>query len=216
MKTIAIVAGGPCSLVPNIKDYQDEVDYWIGVDKGTECIVKYQLPLYLAIGDFDSVNKETLVSMKKYAENVKRFPVAKDKTDLELALDHAIGMRPDKIYLFGATGGRLDHELANIQLLYKLQEMNIHAIMIDKQNMLCVYLPGSYQINQDQLYSIISFIPFDPVVGLTLSGFKYPLINGTVSFGSTRCVSNQLISGSGTFSFRTGILIVIKSRDVLK
>lgn len=216
MKKIAIVAGGPEEFIPNLKEYQHKVDIWIAADKGIECLIDQQLPIHLAIGDFDSATHKSIEKLQDCADRIEIFPVEKDETDLELAIDHAIQLKPAIIYLFGATGGRIDHELGNIQLLYKIQETNVKAIIIDKQNQLALYRPGTYQIERDEKDMSISFLPFGgEVEGLTLTGFYYPLQNGRISLGSTRCLSNHLISKIGTFSFRTGILIVVKSRDVL-
>ena len=45
--------------------------------------------------------------------------INKDLTDTELAFDIAIKQRPEQIVMFGVTGSRLDHTLANIHLLVK-------------------------------------------------------------------------------------------------
>ena len=58
------------------------------------------------------------------------------------------------------------------------------------------------------------YIPFSSEVnGLTLKDFYYPLENKTVQWGSTRCISNQLMKQEGTFSFTQGILIMIKTTE---
>jgi len=50
-------------------------------------------------------------------------------------------------------------------------------------------------------------------MGLTLEGFKYPLSNCHISLGSTLCISNELLSSSGTFSISEGIVMVVRSSD---
>lgn len=216
MRTIAIVAGGPKSFIPDLSSYRSEVDDWIGADQGVEQIINHQLPLNLAIGDFDSASAKAVAELKVYADKTKTFPIEKDKTDLELAIDYAIKLKPQRIYFFGVTGGRMDHQLANIQLLIRLVEQNIQATIIDLQNQLTLYKPGEYRIESSHYYPFISFLPFtEKVEAIALEGFYYPLTGEDIKWGSTLCLSNQLISKSGTFSFRTGILIVVKSRDVL-
>ena len=59
----------------------------------------------------------------------------------------------------------------------------------------------------------ISFVPLTLKLRSTLDGFKYPLKNRHISIGSTLCISNELISDNGTFSFSEGILLVIRSSD---
>lgn len=70
------------------------------------------------IGDFDSVNADTLDFFKKKndIEWTKLNPV-KDDTDTEAAIRLAIEKGAQSITLLGATGSRIDHVLANIELL---------------------------------------------------------------------------------------------------
>ena len=70
-------------------------------------------PIDLAIGDFDSVDPQRLAQAEAAGAVVERHPVAKDATDLELALDAAIALGPARILVLGGHGGRLDHLLAN-------------------------------------------------------------------------------------------------------
>ncbi|MFD2655275.1 thiamine diphosphokinase [Gracilibacillus thailandensis] len=210
---IGIVAGGPEKALASLLSYRDDIDIWIGADLGASYLLRKQLPIDIAIGDFDSLDKEEKLVIKKQANSFREFPPEKNETDLELAVEAALSYQPASIFLFGVTAGRLDHELANIQLLYRLLEKNVTAKIIDHKNILSIYKPGHYcvQANSSEL---ISFIPLTPTVeGLTLDGFYYPLDNYTVTWGSTRCISNQLIKEQGTFFFNDGILIMIKSTE---
>ncbi|WP_091483857.1 thiamine diphosphokinase [Gracilibacillus orientalis] len=210
---IGIVAGGPEKALASLISYQDDVDIWIGADLGASYLLRNQLPIDIAIGDFDSIDLEEKELIKQQANIFREFPVEKNETDLELAVEAALSYHPASIFLFGVTAGRLDHELANIQMLYRLIEKNVSAKIIDHKNILSIYKPGEYDV-QANSSELVSFIPLTPIVkGLTLHGFCYPLDNYTVTWGSTRCISNQLINEQGTFLFNDGILIMIKSTE---
>ena len=71
----------------------------------------------MVIGDFDSVTAEALAAATTAGATIERHPVAKDQTDLELALDRALELTPARIVVVGGHGGRLDHFLANALLL---------------------------------------------------------------------------------------------------
>ncbi|MGM8211797.1 thiamine diphosphokinase [Virgibacillus sp. W0430] len=214
MIRVGIVANGPNGLVPDIVTYKDKIDVWIGADGGAWTLIKNGIQVDYAIGDFDSITKKEKESIKKSVKTFALFPTEKDKTDLELAIDKAVELTSEKVYIFGATGGRLDHELINIQLLYSLAERNIKAVIVDKFNELELTFPGTHTVYNEGDFPTISFVPFSPTVeGLTLTGFYYPLNNKTISWGSTRCISNKLNAKSGTFYYEAGILLVIKSRD---
>ncbi|MRH42215.1 thiamine diphosphokinase [Aquibacillus halophilus] len=216
MSTIAIVAGGPTNNIPILQSYNAEINTWIGADKGAMTLLNQKITPDIAIGDFDSITESELKLVKQESHHFEIFPIEKDETDLELAVKKALELKPTKIYLFGVTGGRLDHGMASIQLLYKLIEEKVSGIIIDGSNQMELKAPGVYHIYDDPIYSNISFLPFSQkVIGISLEGFYYSLSNTTINWGSTLCISNKLLLEKGTFSFREGILLVIKSRDVL-
>ncbi len=134
---------------------------------------------------------------------------------MELALDWSTSKEPSSIKIFGATGGRLDHFLANAFMLVKYQKPRSYPIeMIDKQNDIAIFFPGQYQIKQDKDKKYISFISLSHEINcLSLTGFKYPLVDQNVAFTSSLCISNELIQKTGTFSFEKGILMMVRSND---
>ncbi|MFC4404622.1 thiamine diphosphokinase [Gracilibacillus xinjiangensis] len=214
---IGIVAGGPEKSLADLSTYNDIIDIWVGADKGSAYITKHQLSLDIAIGDFDSVSNKEIVNIRKQAKRFKQYPVEKDETDLELAVRTALSYKPEMVYFFGVTGGRLDHELVNIQLLYQLLKKDVKAVIVDNSNQLSLHMPGEHKVMKDSDREYISFLPFTHhVEGLTLEGFYYPLSNKTIEWGTTLCVSNQIINDIGTFSFHDGILILIKSIEPFK
>lgn len=216
MKTVGIVGNGPAHLLPDLQYYKDKIDIWIGADRGAYILAKHNIPIEYAVGDFDSITDSEKAIIKKHTKYMEQYPSEKDETDIEIALNKSFGLNPDHIYLFGVTGGRLDHELINIQLLYLIKNKGINGYVVDNSNLLEIVFPGKYTISLNQQYPYTSFIPFSKIVeGINLSGFYYPLKNTNLSWGSTRCVSNKLLSKSGTFSFEKGILLLVKSCDTI-
>ncbi|SET81188.1 thiamine diphosphokinase [Oceanobacillus limi] len=215
MMTIGIVGNGPTNIVPDLSLYMNQVDYWIGADRGALTILNQHMKLDCAIGDFDSLEEQEKISVQQRAEQFTEYPEEKDETDVEIALQKAIELNPAKIVLFAVTGGRMDHTLANIQLLLAIKNRKIDAAIIDQQNCIELFLPGTYRIDNDEHYPNLSFIPVtQQVKGLTLKNFYYPLTDETIYFGSTRSISNKLLLNYGTFSHEEGILLLIKSRDL--
>ena len=212
--TIGIVGNGPEEALPDLTFYESTVDLWIGADRGALHIVRSGLKIHDAVGDFDSVTREEMKLIQDKVRNFSKLPSEKDETDLELALYKAFQLQPETILLFGVTAGRKDHELINIQLLYRILEKRITGKIIDRQNQLALTKPGTHTLKKDPDYPYVSFVPFSEVVeGITLKGFCYPLENETITWGSTLCISNELSHESGNFSYRRGILLLIKSRD---
>ncbi|MEO2075003.1 MAG: thiamine diphosphokinase [Bacillus sp. (in: firmicutes)] len=213
---INILAGGPEELLPDLSEYNEENSIWVGVDRGVYHLLNRDIHPTIAFGDFDSVSQEEWKFIKEQVSELKQFKPEKDETDMELALNWALDQDPDTIRLFGATGGRLDHLLANVHLLLNplKTKSSIYVTLIDRYNQIFLKNPGRYTIEKRHREKYISFIPLTlDVTDLTLEGFKFPLKNRHISLGSTLCISNELISDYGTFSFSEGILIVIRSHD---
>ncbi|WP_462409231.1 thiamine diphosphokinase [Neobacillus sp. Marseille-QA0830] len=213
---INILAGGPEDLLPDLTEYNEKNTVWVGVDRGVFHLLERKINPDIAFGDFDSVSPQELEYIENSVSELKRFKAEKNETDMELALNWALEQNAEVIRLFGATGGRLDHFLANIQLLVEPLKKGSpsEVFLIDRNNTAFLRGPGTYVIPKLDKLKYVSFVPLTlNVHNLTLEGFKYPLKNRHISLGSTLCISNELISKYGTFSFSEGILIVIRSHD---
>ncbi|WP_338469862.1 thiamine diphosphokinase [Niallia sp. XMNu-256] len=213
---IHILAGGPVELLPDLSVFiKDEVT-WIGVDRGVYTLLEHGIKPNIAFGDFDSISQEELQEVEKEVAQLYQFYPEKDETDMELALNWAIDQEPEKIRIFGATGGRLDHMFGNLQLLIGAlkKDAKLDIEMIDQQNIIFVKAPGTYKVGKSNDKKYISFIPITSEVnGLTLKGFKYPLNDRHIPLGSTLCISNEILMDNGTFSFSDGILMIVRSTD---
>jgi thiamine pyrophosphokinase len=215
---ICIMAGGPTEFLPDLHVYKEQIDIWVGVDRGAFVLLQQGIVPNLALGDFDSVTSDELHMIQEQVTEITLFPSEKDETDLELAIDWAISQKPRNIYILGATGGRMDHFLANIQLLQKeriLKEIgDINLYIVDQKNSLTVKTPGIYTIEGDSMKKYFSLLSVtEEVSGITLSGFKYPLHRAKLTRGSTLCISNELISECGNVSFEKGIIMMVRSND---
>ncbi|WP_313798716.1 thiamine diphosphokinase [Cytobacillus sp.] len=213
---INILAGGPIEFLPNVESFQTDKDIWVGVDRGVFTLLSKGIKPTIAFGDFDSVTVEEMVAIEQNVSKLNRFMPEKDETDMELAMKWAIEQKPAIIRIFGATGGRIDHFIANIQLLMKPLQMDqqMQVEILDKNNMVFLRMPGKYSVKKNRCYQYISFLPITmEVTGITLEGFKYPLVDQSLPLGSTLCISNELIHDCGHFSFSKGILMVVRSND---
>lgn len=157
-------------------------------------------------GDLDSIDKDILTFYKLKNIIVKKFPKDKDFTDSELILNHIKDKLYDKIYCIGAFGGDIDHELTNINLMFKYDNL-----FLLKENELLFKIEKEFYF-KNELNTKISFIPFsEEIKNLTLSGFKYNVNNITLKKGDSLCISNIIEANSAKVTFDKGkILCVIK------
>ncbi|AGK53036.1 thiamine diphosphokinase [Bacillus sp. 1NLA3E] len=212
---VNIVGGGPAELLPDLRQYDQENCVWVGVDRGVSILLEKGIIPALGFGDFDSVSEDEWREIERKVKGLKKFLPEKDEPDMELALNWGIEQGASEIRIFGGTGGRLDHFLANVQLLLKpiIQASQTVVMIVDQKNQLFLKQEGIHPIHRMPKKKYISFIPITNVENLSLIGFKYPLTNRHIPLGSTLCISNELNKDSGTFSFTKGILLVIRSCD---
>src|SRR5699024_9347115 len=174
MIVVGIVATGPEENIPQLTHYKQDIDIWIGADRGAFILIEQEVDVHYAVGDFDSATEEERAVIDHKALQVTQVPAEKDETDLELAVKQAIELNASSIYFFGVTGGRLDHTMVNVQFLYSLLNRDIKGIIIDKSNYLELVQDGTYEIKRRPLFPYVSFIPFtEKVRGISLEGFYY-------------------------------------------
>ncbi len=193
---------------------KNKYDYVIAVDNGTSYAKELGVVPNMIVGDFDTMGTERLDEYKKMGITVRQFIPEKDDTDTEIAVKEAVFRKSD-IDIICATGGRIDHLLANIHNLKIAEEAGAFARIIDSCNIIFLSSHNFTMNGRDFPGKYISFVPFDgPVSGIKLKGFKYPLDGYTLKPGISRCISNELICEEGTVEFNSGCLIVINSLDI--
>ncbi len=195
-----IICGG--SVGSYIKKYLKNGDYIICADSGYDHAKKYGIKPDIIIGDMDSVKADI------DGENILRFPVHKDFTDSELAIFHAKERGCREILMFGMTGTRMDHTLANISLLKYAR----NAVIIDKHNEIH-YVDDEISL-EGKTGDTVSIVPFEgKIVGVYTNGLYYKLEDGIVESGTSFGISNVMVENRCSISIRSGAAFVIKSRD---
>lgn len=174
----------------------------IAVDGGYEyCLESLGTP-DLAVGDFDSLGY--------IPKGVEAFvyPCEKDDTDLGIAMKEAIGRGCEEICIFGATGGRLDHTVASLQLLLSLAKQNIRAFLFG-QGFTATATMGGISFPDSYRGTVSVFAAGGECRGVTLSGLRYSLENATLSPLTPLGVSNEFTEEAAKISCQEGILLVL-------
>ncbi|MEC0239548.1 thiamine diphosphokinase [Paenibacillus dokdonensis] len=210
-KRVIIFSGG--ELHPQYIQEIQPGDFIIGADKGALYLIRHDIKPDLAVGDFDSISPQELKHVRAESGRIVECdPVDKNLTDTELAFEMAIREQPDFIMLVGGTGTRMDHTLANVQMLNRALQHHIECAIMDQNNY--ITLTGSQIEVWDRGYKYVSLLPMTPeVTGITLEGFQYPLENATLKIGESLGISNVLLESVGRVSITSGLLLVIQSND---
>ena len=208
----AIISGGTPPSEKLLKNYLMKVDFIIAADKGCECLYKYNVIPDLLLGDFDSADREILDNAKLQIKEILEFPPEKDYTDTEIAIMEAIKRGAEKIYLFGATGSRMDHVLGNVGLLLTTKKKGVILEIIDDNNR--IYL-GKNKMKLLGIYGEnISFHALsDKVANLEIKGGKYKLESYDMNLLEPRAICNEFVDAPIEISYDTGELLILHSRD---
>lgn len=220
-KIAMIVTGGSCDkeLTERLLEEQ-QVNTIIAVDGGLKILDELNLIPDYIVGDFDTIDPNIIKKYKELhakqadAPIIEEFCPEKDDTDTEIAIRLCIRLQCKKVILLGATGTRLDHTFANIHLLKQLLDKGIEAYSYDKNNKIYLINQPKALLKKDCYGTYFSMLPFtEEVKKITLTGFKYPLYEKDIEFGTSLCISNEVIEESARVEFSEGILVIFESMD---
>jgi thiamine pyrophosphokinase len=216
MKRAIIFANGRMDLkTPILKDLHPD-DLIIAADGGTRHCKSIGITPNVVIGDFDSVDPNDIMYYQQAGVETTRYPTHKDETDLELALVFALNHKATHIYIIGALGNRWDMTIANVLLAVHIRFSQLSIRLLDGLTEFAVLRGESHVDINDRSGDTLSLIPIGgDAHGITTHGLVYPLADETLFFGSSRGVSNIIISNQAQVIIRAGILLVcISSKEV--
>jgi thiamine pyrophosphokinase len=198
-KKIKIFCGPNDYTLKNVY-FEEPDEFIVGVDSGLDYLVENRLLIDLAVGDFDSVNPNLLDTVLKTAKTVIRLEPEKDVTDLAYAVDYLYSnMEYESMTVFGGIGGRVDHFLANLNLLKKYD-----LCFRDNRTVMYALKKGRHHIENCHQY--VSFFAIEDAFDFTIRGFRFELDRYFFGTNDSLCVSN---SGSGDVEFSKGRVLVI-------
>lgn len=160
------------------------------------------------IGDFDSLP----YLPEPPPEEI--YPSEKDFTDGEIALFKMIGAGVTELVIYGGEGGREDHFLGNLQLLYYACAHGVKAVM-ETQRSLIFAVGGRIPLGA-YAGKTLSVLPFGSSVHIIESaGLKYAYPK-RLKCGECRGISNVVTDASAYLEVKKGdtALIVVNRGEV--
>lgn len=182
----------------------DPGEFLVGVDGGIYSIIDKGLDVDLAIGDFDSCNINEVIA---HCSRVITFPPKKDHSDLELAIREIASMRAKRIEIYNATGGRLDHFIAALNVLVCYAGYNIE--MFDERNH--IYILRDDTMLKKTKYKYYSFFAIETGTIISLTGFKYELHDYKLSRHDNLCLSNEITKSEAVVRINGRAVLVIET-----
>jgi thiamine pyrophosphokinase len=213
MRRAFIFANGQRIHLENVRKMITTDDYRVAADGGLRFLHALGLKPDLLIGDLDSISPAELEAAQVEGLEVRRYPVHKDETDLELALEAVIAGGYEEIRIVGALGGRLDMTLANLFLLFLPGLKDRDAHFEDGYEEVLLIRPDKPARISGMEGERVSLLPLNgPAGGIRTEGLYYPLRGETLQPERTRGISNVMTGPHALVSLETGLLLCIHSR----
>ena len=185
-----------------------EGDFIIAADGGYRYLKELNIKPDMVIGDFDSLGSIP------NGENIVLLPKEKDDTDMGAAAQEGLRRGFSSFALYGATGGRVDHTIANLQLIAKLSQSGAAAVIDGGDTMFTAVTNSKICFDEKACGYVSVFSHTDVSTGVNLKGLKYELrdydLKNTFSLG----VSNEFCGVCSEISVENGTLIVIYPKGV--
>lgn len=181
-------------------------DYVIAADSGLHRAGGRHVDLI--VGDFDSAEASIVEDARENGSELRRFPVAKDLTDLELALEAAAERSPDLVVIEGGFGGRFDHFLNTANVITS-DRWNSFTIEWWDDVRRAIVVRGTISLSASP-GSMVSLLPYGGSArGVTLRGFAFGLDHETLEAGSGRGLSNVIVAESASIAVADGTILAM-------
>ena len=204
MKRCVVVGAADIVDYDEIKKYISDDDFVIYCDGGYRHRDRLCARADLIVGDFDSgedphIDVETIV-----------LPREKDDTDALYAVKEALERGFDDFILLGMTGGRIDHTLGNIYILYMLYGKGVRAMMADEYSEMLMVGASAEKIEDEYLYFSLVNIT-GKAEHITIENAKYPLNDASITCEYQYGFSNEVLPHErASVSVKEGCLLLIK------
>ncbi len=179
-----------------------ENDYIIAADGGLKYVEEAGLKADIVMGDFDSLG------FVPEGDNVIKHPVMKDDTDMMLAVKYALEKGYKEIIIYGGTGGRLDHFIANISTLAYACNAGARAFMVSKKQTMTV-INDSINLGPQESGIVSVFAYAGEARGVKIEGLLYNVDDYVLKPDMPIGTSNEFVGKEAKISVKDGLLLVM-------
>lgn len=184
-------------------------DLVIAADAGLRCLEHQGILADYIIGDFDSL------SYVPQAPNVTVLSPEKDVTDMSAAVSIGIEKGYDLFHLYGGTGGRIDHTIANLQLLADLASQGKQGFLFDRSSIITAIHNTTLSFKKIPSGYVSVFSHSEQSVGVTLRGLRYELENAVLQNTFPLGVSNEFTGTQSSITVANGTLLIVLPIEAL-
>ena len=201
-------------------------DLVIAADGGYKYLIEMGIEPDVLLGDFDS-----LEIVPEHRHLIRHSPI-KDDTDMALAVAYAKAEGYRRFFLYGGLGGRLDHTIANLQLMTGMSQEGLEVYLIGEgiiattisgqmkhgvgvSKMARIDLSESAYLREEICFPssaqgmISVFCMGEPAHGVREKGLKYTLSDVVLAGNTTLGVSNEFLGCDSSISVESGTLLIM-------
>lgn len=211
MNKVNVMLGSSYNLPHNLSEITGP---WVGADHGNITLLTNNIIPQIGVGDYDSLTRVERNWLEAQVDDLRYAKPEKDFTDSQAAVKIALrDLHADQVDLYGATGGRIDHELVNLCLPLDFQPQDAQKLrLLDNQNVITYFAPGTYQIQNLTQDKYLGFYNLVPVQHFWIQDAKYPL-KPTDLMRPVSLSSNEFVGAVVKFGFTSGLIAVIQCHD---
>lgn len=182
----------------------------VAIDGGVGNAMQIAVIPDIVIGDMDSVSPRAKNFLKRNKTEILLFPVEKDKTDFELAIDYVLAKGLNKIVIAGLSGGRTDHALGNWSILINLFEKRyLENITVLEKDQTISFVRSEWK-SAVKRGDIISILPLPGGAdGVSTKGLKHKLTADKLKFGTSRGISNRAQDKNVRIRLKQGSAMIV-------
>ena len=181
----------------------EQGDLIIAADGGYAQLERRGITPQLLVGDFDSLG------YVPSHPHIVRHPVKKDDTDTALAIAEGWARGYRTFHIYGGMGGRLDHTLANLQLLVGLARRGGAGFLVGEESVAAAVCQGTLAFPAGYRGTVSVFAAGGPAEGVTLTGLLYPLEEARLTGEDSLGVSNEFLGPPARVQVRRGAALVL-------
>jgi len=180
-------------------------DLVIAADGGYDYCRLLNITPDIYIGDSDSVSDSSLIES---AEKIL-LPKEKDETDMLAAVKIGLRKNYKRFHIYGGTGGRFSHTIANLQVLSFIAENDSQGFLFDKDCICTVIKNGKISYDSSCQGYISVFSLSDSAKDVTIKGLKYTTESVTLTNTFPLGISNEFTGVKAEISVKNGLLLII-------
>lgn len=180
-----------------------EEDCVIAADAGFAALEQQGIEMDMVIGDFDTL------SFVPGHPNVIVLNREKDTTDMWSAVREGVKKGYERFHIYCGTGGRIEHTIANMQLLTELSQSGKRGFLFGKDYIITSVTNGMLELPAHASGFVSVFSHSDRAEGVCIEGLKYKLQDVVLTNSFPLGVSNEFIGKKGKISVADGTLWIV-------